>query len=160
MGFAREMRLKIQLASAAQPFPVVNTLVQTELANKGVDTRTHIAHDARVQHQSRPLPLRPNIVSRHAPILPFAPFKLFVTDRSAKSLKCVGKTSAGPMAGQALLEPPRLGGFGCRELSIAGTRISLKSTPPVAVTKSPGANVIDHVQSQPCGWPNKPAKAD
>ena len=33
-----------------------------------------------------------NVVLRHAPILPFPPFQLFVTDSSAKSFKCVGKT--------------------------------------------------------------------
>jgi hypothetical protein len=35
---------------------------------------------------------RANIILRHVPILAFAPFKLFVVDTSAKSLKCVGKT--------------------------------------------------------------------
>ena len=35
---------------------------------------------------------RANIILRHVPILAFAPFKLFVVDGFAKSLKCVGKT--------------------------------------------------------------------
>jgi hypothetical protein len=34
---------------------------------------------------------RANIILRHVPILAFAPFKLFVVDGFAKSLKCVGK---------------------------------------------------------------------
>jgi hypothetical protein len=38
-----------------------------------------------------PAQQRANIFLRDAPILTFAPFKLFVLDSSAKSLKCVGK---------------------------------------------------------------------
>jgi hypothetical protein len=39
-----------------------------------------------------PAQQRANVFLRHAPVLAFAPFKLFVVDSSTKSLKCVGKT--------------------------------------------------------------------
>jgi len=45
-----------------------------------------------IKGSSHPAQQRSNVILRYAPILAFAPFKLFVVDSSANSLKRMGKT--------------------------------------------------------------------